>query len=228
MREYAKISPTFWISLEGKKIKRAGLEAQLVALYLLTNPSANMIGVYYLPLTLIAHETGQPLEEASKALLSLCEVGFCSYDEDHEYVWVHDMGFSQIAKHLKPNDNLVKAVNELYDMLPELPFLPSFYKRYAQAFHLLNKRVFLSPIEAPSEALRSQEQEKEQEQEQEQDNYIMENEKLMCNEKQSELPASTIAISLQNDKLFEVTTQQVQEWQGRYPTVNVITTSEKR
>ena len=58
MRDYAKVSPQFWIGKTGKAIKKAGPEATIVALYLMTCPHANMIGLYYVPLMYIAHETG--------------------------------------------------------------------------------------------------------------------------------------------------------------------------
>lgn len=50
-----------------------------------------MLGLYYLPILYIAHETGLGLEGASKGLKSTIEAGFCSYDEDTEMVWVHEM-----------------------------------------------------------------------------------------------------------------------------------------
>ena len=50
MRDYAKIVPQFWIGSTGKQIKKLGMEApQLIALYLISNPHANMLGIYYLP-----------------------------------------------------------------------------------------------------------------------------------------------------------------------------------
>lgn len=66
MRDYGKVSPQFWIGKTGKALRNAGSEAQLVSLYLLTNPHANMIGLYYMPLMFIAHETGLGMEGACK------------------------------------------------------------------------------------------------------------------------------------------------------------------
>lgn len=68
MRDYAKITPQYWIGGTGRHIKQCGVITQLVGLYLLTNPHANMLGVYYLPINFIAHEIGIPFEGASKAL----------------------------------------------------------------------------------------------------------------------------------------------------------------
>src|SRR5262245_3823552 len=104
MRDYAKVAPQFWIGQTGRQIKYLGVEAQLIALYLITNPHSTMLGIYYLPLVTIAHEVGIPLEGVQKALSSLCEIGFCSYEEQMEYVWVHKMAFFQIGEQLKSND----------------------------------------------------------------------------------------------------------------------------
>ena len=68
MRDYAKVSPQFWIGTTGKAIRASGSDAQIVALYLLTSPHATMLGLYYLPMLYIAHETGRGIEGASEGL----------------------------------------------------------------------------------------------------------------------------------------------------------------
>ena len=168
MRDYGKISPQFWIGSTGKTLRASGPEAMIVAMYLITNPQANMLGLYYLPLISIAHETGLGMEGALKGLERACEGGFCAYDEQTEVVWVYEMARFQIADQLKPEDNRVKGIQNEYTLLPSNPFLPSFFEKYKDAFHLTNKRDFVykkaSPCEAPCKPLRSQEQEQEQEQ----------------------------------------------------------------
>ena len=57
MRDYAKVSPHFWTGTTGKKL-RSSPEAVIVAMYLMTCPHANMLGLYYMPLLYVAHETG--------------------------------------------------------------------------------------------------------------------------------------------------------------------------
>ncbi|MCR2581744.1 replication protein, partial [Salmonella enterica] len=90
--------------------RAAGMEAQIVAMYLLTSPHANMLGLYYCPTMFIAHETGLGLEGASKGLQRAIEAGFCEYDEASEVVWVIEMASYQIGEALKPNDLRVKGV----------------------------------------------------------------------------------------------------------------------
>ena len=162
MRDYAKISPQFWIGSTGKALRKAGAEAQIVAMYLMTSPHANMLGLYWLPELYIAAETGLTPEGASKGLRRAIEAGFCKYDEASEMVWVVEMAKYQIADRLEPADKRCKGIQKDLDTLPNNPFSKEFVELYASAFHL--KKA--SPSEAPSKPLRSQEQEQEQEQEQ--------------------------------------------------------------
>src|SRR5438445_9336065 len=136
MRGYAKISPQFWIGSTGRKLRKSGPEATLVALYLLSNPHANMLGLYYLPKIYIAHETGLGMEGASKGLQRAIEAGLCQYDEASEMVFIPAMARFQIAEQLEAKDNRCRWVQRAYDTLPENPFLASFYEKYAAAFHI--------------------------------------------------------------------------------------------
>lgn len=147
------------------KALRRSPEGVIVAMYLMTSPSSNMLGLFCQPVLYMAHETGLGLEGASKGLRHCVEAGFCSFDEESEFVWVHEMARYQIANEIKASDNRCKGIQKDYDALPDNPFLGAFFDRYSQAFHLTNRRG----SEAPSKPLRSQEQEQEQEQEKEQE-----------------------------------------------------------
>ncbi len=61
MREYGKVAPSFWTGKTGKLIRDLGYEARIVATHLLTGPQTNWIGLYYLSLPSLAHETGCPI-----------------------------------------------------------------------------------------------------------------------------------------------------------------------
>jgi hypothetical protein len=168
MRDYAKVAPSFWTGRTGRAL-RGNAEAQIVAMYLMTCPHANMIGVFTCPLIYIAHETGLPLEGASKGLQSLIEAGFCSYEADLELVWVHEMARFQIGDSLKPTDNRTAGVRNEYDRIPRSLIRQGFHARYRHVYHLLDEVFEEEKTEAPSKPLVSQEQEQEIEQEQEQD-----------------------------------------------------------
>ncbi|HIF5919614.1 TPA: DNA-binding protein [Raoultella ornithinolytica] len=169
MRDYATVAPQFWLGKTGRELRKKGAEAQVVSFYLMTSPHANMLGLYYLPILYIAHETGLGLEGASKGLKSSIEAGFCSYDEDTEMVWVHEMAAYQVGKALKPGDNRCAGVRNEYASLTENSFLSSFYERYKDDFHLGSKRETRQVSEGASKGLRSQDQEQDQEQEQDKD-----------------------------------------------------------
>lgn len=168
MREYGKVSPHFWTGSTGKQLRQCP-ESVVVSLYLMTCPHANMLGLYYMPLLYVAHETGLGIEGASKGLKWACEAGFCSYDNASEMVWVHEMARFQIADKLKNTDKRSIGVQNEYNSLPSNPYLESFYNKYSQAFCMTEKRenTTKKPVEneAPSKPLASQEQEQEQEQE---------------------------------------------------------------
>jgi hypothetical protein len=167
MRDYSKVSAQFWVGKTGRSL-RGDMQTQLIAMYLMTSPHANMIGVYHCPIVYIAHETGSPIEGASKGLRRLCDEGFCTYDEENEMVWVHEMAKFQIGDELKTGDKQIKGLQKQYETLPEGHIKQGFYTKYKDAFHLPDISKDISPLEAPSKPLRSQEQEQEQEQEREQ------------------------------------------------------------
>jgi hypothetical protein len=185
VRDYSKIGPQFWIGTTGKRLRAAGPDAQIVAMYLLTSPHANMLGLFYCPLAFIAHETGLSFEGASKGLQSSIDAGFCRYDEDSEVVWVIEMASFQVGECLKEGDLRVKGVQNEYNSLPENPYLSEFFDKYAADFLMSYRREADSPYEAPSKTLRSQEQEQEKEQEK---------------EKGAALPLCTLTMFIENKK----------------------------
>jgi hypothetical protein len=151
MREFAKISVEFWTSQLGRKIRACEAEAKVLVFYLMTCRHTNMLGIYYLPLALISHEAGIATEGVKRGIEELIKVGFCSYDEESEYVWVHETAASQLGA-LKKNDNRVKHANRVFKNLPKLPFLADFYKKYCDFLHLEIPAFFCSE-ESPFEAL---------------------------------------------------------------------------
>ncbi len=168
MREFGKVSPQFWIGKTGKVLRREGALAQLVALYLVTGPHANMLGLYYLPQSYITHDMGLPPDDAQRGLQACVASGFCRYDESTEVVWVCEMARWQIADVLKEKDLRVKGVQNVYDSLPANSFLPAFFERYGAAFDMISARaVDGRPVksEAAWKHLASKEKEREKEKE---------------------------------------------------------------
>ena len=165
MRDYSVVSPRFWIGATGKEL-RGNAHAQVLALYLMTSPHANMIGVFHCPLIYMAHETGLGMEGASKALQSLIEAKFCTYEESSEMVFVHRMAAFQIGDHLSEQDKRCKGVEREWNNIPSRQLQQAFFAIYSVAFHLPKQSKKARGTEAPSKPPRSQEQEQEQEQDQ--------------------------------------------------------------
>jgi hypothetical protein len=169
MRDYGKVSPQFWVGKTGKAL-RGNLPAQILALYLMTSPHANMIGVYYCPIEYMAKETGLPIEGASEALQSLIDADFCTYEADSELIFVHAFAEHQIGGALKATDLRVKGIQNELEKVPQGQCYQAFVARYSIAFNLpineQEKPKTESPIEAPLEALRSQKQKQKQKQKQ--------------------------------------------------------------
>lgn len=152
MRDYGTVASQFWVRGTGKEL-RGDMEAQLVALYLMTSPHANMIGVFHLPVMYLAHETGLTIEKAQAALERLEAKDFCTYEPESEWICVHRFAANQIGEELKEGDKRIKGVLNEIAKVPGGPCLKAFVNRYSTPFHL-----GISPSEAPSKPLRSQKQ----------------------------------------------------------------------
>lgn len=165
-RDYSKVLPSFWTGRTGRQIRRLSDPwTTTIAVYLITSPHANAIGLYHLPIAYVCADTGSPLEGAWKALRSLSEVGFAHYDEDTETVWVPEMARHQLGDALKPGDNRRAWVAKEAAGMEKRPFYADFLAKYADAYGLERKPLG-SPLEAPSDPLRSLELEQEKELEQ--------------------------------------------------------------
>lgn len=153
MREFSKISPQFWLGETAKKL-RGHQEAQIVAMYLLSSPHANMIGMYYLPKMFISHETGLTLQGASKGLLRCIEAGFCSYDEEKEIIWVVEMANYQIGE-LKPSDKRSVGAQNEYLKVPDCNHSMAFFDKYSSTLNLTTskglRRGFDDPLKQEEE-----------------------------------------------------------------------------
>ncbi len=133
MRTYAQIAPTFWTRGSGKKL-RGDPVAQVLVLYLLSAPASNMIGLYYQPLSTIAHETGLSVEQIRSSLTKVTEIA--RYDEEHEIVWIPEAARYQVGETLAPKDKKRNAITRDVAMLGAHPFATEFLSRYGGAYGL--------------------------------------------------------------------------------------------
>jgi hypothetical protein len=133
MRDYAQVRPTLWTGETGRLL-RGNANAQRVQFYLLTCSSSNMAGLFYLPLPLLCHDLGMPLEGALEGLRSLSEVDFAVYDEPTSYVWVLNAARESVGSNPSHADNRVLGIRRELERHAKCPFYDAFVERYAALF----------------------------------------------------------------------------------------------
>lgn len=154
---YGVVFPSFWTGATGRAL-RQDVDAQVVALYLMTSPHANIIGVFRCPIQFIQLETGRPIEGASKGLTKLCDLGFCTVDLETETIWVHEMARYQIGDTLKGADKRIKHVHRFFEEIENPLIKRAFFEKYGIAYQLPAPPALVvatSPIEGASKPLQS-------------------------------------------------------------------------
>lgn len=139
---YRNVAATSWTGETARAVKRrGGVDGLLVMQYLMTGPYTTMLGVYRLVVGYMGAETALGDAGAAKGLRACIDAGFCSYDEESEFVFVHEFAKWQIGADLLPLDKRCKGVRTAYEGLPDNPFLGAFFDRYAQSFHMTKRRA---------------------------------------------------------------------------------------
>ena len=159
MRDYSRISCTFWTRGSGKAL-RGDADAQRVALYLFSAPGGNMIGLFHLALPTLCHEIGIEPRAARKALATLARLEIAHYDEADELVYLPTGPQAQLGKlPLSPADKRISAVAALVAPFRGHRFHASFLFRWAEPLCLPDKGtrwrgpgLVTLPSEAPCDA----------------------------------------------------------------------------
>ena len=146
MRSFSVINPRFWtqMSKTGTAIRSLGPEATMVALYLLTSPHSNALGLYYLPLSLLSEEVGLPMERARAVLDAVCATGFAEYFPEESAVWIPEMARFQVGATLARSDRKVAWARRELRKFEGTVLAERFLHRYGEAYHLTPKEV--SPL----------------------------------------------------------------------------------
>jgi len=140
MRSFGTVKQTFWTGPTGRAIRAEGKDAQLLAVYVMTCPHANMLGCYYLPLVLIKKELAMTMPEVVKAMAALEKCEFATYDAESEVIWVYNMAAYQVGDEVSEFDKRLPAIRRAYRDLHDCPFLGPFFDRYAETLHLDRRR----------------------------------------------------------------------------------------
>lgn len=98
----------------GEIAARGNSDLTLLAIYLLTSPRSNMVGIYHIDERNISKALGIGLERVTGLLEELANIGFIKYDFEENYVWILS---AAISESVCANDNQVKGLFNLIDLL---------------------------------------------------------------------------------------------------------------
>jgi hypothetical protein len=138
MRNYTTVHPRFWtlMSSTGTELRQLGAEATLTALYLITCPNSNAIGLYYLSPSRVSEELGLPVERVREILEAVCRTGFAQYSQGDSVVWIPRMAHYQIGESLSKGDRRVAWARKELKKFEGSTFHRAFLERYGEAYHL--------------------------------------------------------------------------------------------
>lgn len=150
INNYGVVTPQFWRGETGKAL-RGQPTAQVLALYLMSCGSANMLGAYYLQIETVQAETGLPRPAIEAALPLLLQLGVAVYDPIAEEVWVCEMVRYRVAiDGILPTDNRRAALQSHLTMLRSTALIEAIIERHGADFHLT-----APPSKAPRKPLKS-------------------------------------------------------------------------
>jgi hypothetical protein len=140
LRSFAKISPTFWTGKTGRQINLLPepnrLAVRTIAMYLISSPAAHPTGLYQIPLSAIANDTGITIDVVKESLVVLRELDFAAFDEASIFVWVFGMAEFQLNLPLKENDHNRIWIAKWWVLLEDNPFIAAFNQKYKFALWL--------------------------------------------------------------------------------------------
>lgn len=148
MSHYGIILPAFWGGGTGLEIAvNGGADAQVLALYLMGNNAATMIGLYPAPIAIIQAEIHSLSTDALAAAFGvLARAEFARYDEPTQMVWVLEMARIRLGlspnEAIKENDKRRAAVQKLYDRCRPNPFLGPFHQKYSKTLLMGERRRY--------------------------------------------------------------------------------------
>ena len=154
MKSFTKFYSDFWINPDNTALMQLGTDAKLMAIYLQGNAHNNMLGVYYLPLLYAASDLKQSVKKVRSTLEKLCNLSYCQYDEQTQYIWVCNMALEQLGEEIDAKDNRIKAMQTIWNSLPQqISFLLQVYAKYHRIFNLKSRYLEYSTINSNAPSL---------------------------------------------------------------------------
>lgn len=112
MREYGKVYTAFWAD---PSMRTMSEDARTLALYLLTCPHGNLIGLFRLPDAYAADDLQWAIERVSKGFRELFERGFCARDAASNWLVIPNYTrWNQFE-----NPNVAKSAAKVFESAPD-------------------------------------------------------------------------------------------------------------
>jgi len=124
---FRTIQSQFW---RDPKVRALSVDAKLLFLYLVTNDHSHISGIYYIPVTLIQHETTLSSKALREAFDSLTEASLVAYDTQTEVVWVINMLRHQTS-YCGMNGKIIRSVTNQLKTLHDSELIDCFVMFYS-------------------------------------------------------------------------------------------------
>jgi len=131
---FIQLSRATWKQNGFKKIVSNGPETALAALYIISAPNGNMTGVYEMTKFDLQRHTGISDSQANESLRHLCDIGFCEYDHDEQYIWEKGAIQRHLGKCASPQQ-LKGIINNFVRLQEEdAPFVQSAFELFTKNY----------------------------------------------------------------------------------------------
>src|SRR5687768_8567616 len=140
---YRTIDTSLWTDPVVKKLPPP---AKLLFTYLITNGHTHVSGVYFLPKTYVAYETGIPPSELDTLFDTLSGEKLIKTDPDRELVWVVNM-----FRYQGPGEKNARSAANNLATLHNTPLINDFLKKYPAVGPFFGKVIRDRVSDTPSE-----------------------------------------------------------------------------
>lgn len=122
--EFRSVQTRMW--REDEWFQGLEIDARLLFIYLFTNPSASIAGIYRLPIRTMAFESGIPVERVGKLLDEFSAAGKAHYADG--VIWVVRMRENQLPG--KINEQLQAKLRKDIAAIPDCPLKAAYLAHY--------------------------------------------------------------------------------------------------
>jgi hypothetical protein len=128
---FAQIFQDEWRKKFKSILAAEGSDALVLYLFLRTCPHRNMSGIYYIPISTMAHDTSIDVVRVEELVMSFEQMDLCSYDYRTEEIFLFDMLETQVGGYLKEDDKRSKMVMRHFYELESDELRSDFWERFS-------------------------------------------------------------------------------------------------